>query len=160
MNEATGIRMGDAGGAKPTRRDFLRAGAFAASAAALSPFAGRTALGFAPGGPSNGKTKHVVVIAFAGGVRSKETIGTPQNVPSLMRIANQGCVFPNVKAFGLKSSEIQSRLLQEAGLACLAGTAFGAHGEGYLRFSYATSMETIEEGVRRVRGLLEKLPRR
>ncbi len=68
-------------------------------------------------------------------------------------------VFPNVKSFGVKASEIQGRLLQEAGVACLAGTAFGAHGEGYLRFSYATSMETIEEGVRRVRGLLEKLPR-
>lgn len=68
-------------------------------------------------------------------------------------------VFPNVKAFGVKAAELQGRLLQEAGVACLAGTAFGAHGEGYLRFSYATSMATIEEGVRRVRGLLESLPR-
>lgn len=68
-------------------------------------------------------------------------------------------VFPNVKAFGVKSAELQGRLLQEAGLACLAGTAFGAHGEGYLRFSYATSMDNIEEGVRRVRGLLAGLPR-
>jgi aspartate/methionine/tyrosine aminotransferase len=69
-------------------------------------------------------------------------------------------VFPNVASFGLKSAELQSKLLHEAGVACLAGTAFGVHGEGYLRFSTATSMEVIEEGVRRVRGLLEKLPRR
>lgn len=69
-------------------------------------------------------------------------------------------VFPNVSAFGLKAKELQDRMLHEAGVACLAGTAFGAHGEGHLRFSYATSMENIEEGVRRVRGLLTTLPRR
>jgi aspartate aminotransferase len=69
-------------------------------------------------------------------------------------------VFPNVRAFGIKSSELQSRLLAEAGIACLAGTAFGEHGEGYLRFSYATSMENIEEGMQRVAGFLAKLPRR
>jgi aspartate aminotransferase len=69
-------------------------------------------------------------------------------------------VFPNVRAFGIKSSELQNRLLAEAGIACLAGTAFGEHGEGYLRFSYATSMENIEEGMQRVAGFLAKLPRR
>ncbi|MHC4547147.1 MAG: hypothetical protein ACYTEZ_00080 [Planctomycetota bacterium] len=42
------------------------------------------------------KTRHVVLIAFAGGVRSRETIGEPQNVPNLMRIAEQGVVCPNV----------------------------------------------------------------
>ncbi len=69
-------------------------------------------------------------------------------------------VFPNVQSFGLKAKELQDRILKEAGVACLAGTAFGSFGEGYLRFSYATSMENIEEGVRRVRAFLEKLPRR
>lgn len=69
-------------------------------------------------------------------------------------------VFPNVKAFGVKSAELQNRILAEAGVACLAGTAFGAHGEGYLRFSYATSMQNIEEGMRRVAGFLAGLPRR
>ncbi len=42
------------------------------------------------------KTKHVIVVAFAGGVRSRETIGTPSNVPNLMRIAEKGIVCPNV----------------------------------------------------------------
>jgi uncharacterized protein (DUF1501 family) len=74
------------------RRDFLKAGCCAA-AAALSPWTLASAFG-AP----RGKTKHVVVIAFAGGVRSKETIGMPQNVPNLMRLANRGVVLPNVKA--------------------------------------------------------------
>jgi aspartate/methionine/tyrosine aminotransferase len=69
-------------------------------------------------------------------------------------------VFPNVGAYGIPSRELQDRLLGEAGLACLAGTAFGAHGEGYLRFSYATSLQNIEEGVRRLREFLLRLPRR
>ncbi|MEM8883724.1 MAG: hypothetical protein AAGD14_06645 [Planctomycetota bacterium] len=42
------------------------------------------------------KTKHLVMVAFAGGVRSKETIHTPANVPNLMRIAEQGVIAPNV----------------------------------------------------------------
>jgi len=66
-------------------------------------------------------------------------------------------VFPNVKSFGRSAQELQDRILQEGGVACLAGTSFGAHGEGYLRFSYANSIENIEEGVRRVRGVLEGL---
>lgn len=74
------------------RRDFLRT-ASCAAAATLTPWSVASAFA-AP----NGKTKHVVVIAFAGGVRSKETIDAPQNVPNLMRIANRGCVYPNVKA--------------------------------------------------------------
>ncbi len=69
-------------------------------------------------------------------------------------------VFPNVKAFGVKVSELQNRILAEAGVACLAGTAFGEHGEGHLRFSYATSMENIEQGMQRVGAFLATLPRR
>ncbi len=75
------------------RRSFL-----AASGAALSAFAlDRNAVARALAGAS-GKTKRIVLIAFAGGVRSKETIETPANVPNLMRLANTGVVFPNVKA--------------------------------------------------------------
>lgn len=56
-------------------------------------------------------------------------------------------VFPNVKSFGKSSAEIASYLLEEAGVAVLAGTAFGRGGEGYLRLSYATGMEEIEEAL-------------
>ena len=49
---------------------------------------------------------------------------------------------------------MQHRLLDEAGLAVIAGTSFGHLGEGYLRFSYAASLEDIREGVSRMRGLL------
>ena len=52
-------------------------------------------------------------------------------------------VFPNITGTGLKSAELANLLLNEAGVACLSGTAFGAHGEGFLRFSYANSLENI-----------------
>ena len=57
-------------------------------------------------------------------------------------------VFPNVKAFGRTSGELTDLLLDEAGVAVLPGSAFGEHGEGYLRLSYATSPEHIREGLR------------
>ena len=53
-------------------------------------------------------------------------------------------VFPNITKTGMKSAELQQLLLDEAGVACLAGTAFGEYGEGYLRFSYANSLENIQ----------------
>ena len=58
-------------------------------------------------------------------------------------------VFPNITGLGLKSAEAEHALLQEGGVAALSGTAFGAHGEGYLRFSYANSIENIREGLKR-----------
>jgi aspartate/methionine/tyrosine aminotransferase len=52
-------------------------------------------------------------------------------------------VFPNIQALQCSSADIAARLLNETGIACLAGTAFGSYGEGYLRFSYASSEENI-----------------
>lgn len=58
--------------------------------------------------------------------------------------------FPNVKSFGMPSAQIAERLLAEFDVAVLPGTAFGAYGEGYLRLSYATSMENLKEGIHRL----------
>ena len=58
--------------------------------------------------------------------------------------------FPNITGTGISSGELADRLLDEAGVAALSGTAFGKYGEGYLRFSYATSLANIEEALRRV----------
>ena len=58
--------------------------------------------------------------------------------------------FPNISATGMTSKDIADLLLSEAGVACLAGTAFGSYGEGYLRFSYANSLENIEEALARI----------
>lgn len=62
--------------------------------------------------------------------------------------------FPNVSRTGLGAAELQSRLLAEEGVALLAGTSFGAQGEGYLRLSYATSAEQIEEALFRMNRFL------
>jgi aspartate/methionine/tyrosine aminotransferase len=55
--------------------------------------------------------------------------------------------FPNITGTGMKSQELADALLQEAGVACLSGTSFGAHGEGYLRISYANSLENIDKAL-------------
>lgn len=62
--------------------------------------------------------------------------------------------FPNVSAIDTDVKRLSSFLLDEAGLACLAGTSFGEVGRGYLRFSYANSQEKIREGMRRMREAL------
>jgi aspartate/methionine/tyrosine aminotransferase len=59
--------------------------------------------------------------------------------------------FPNVTAFGLTSAELADYLLEEAGVAVLPGTSFGQNGEGYLRLSYANSMENIQRALRRIK---------
>ncbi|MBI5935378.1 MAG: pyridoxal phosphate-dependent aminotransferase [Chloroflexi bacterium] len=66
-------------------------------------------------------------------------------------------VFPNVKAFGLSSKEIQARLLEEEGVAVLAGTDFGPAGDGYIRLCYATSMEVIERAMEKIHRFFERL---
>jgi aspartate aminotransferase len=63
--------------------------------------------------------------------------------------------FPNVKGTGLTSEELTTRLLEEAHVAVTPGDAFGA--PGYLRLSYATSLEKLQTGVERIRGVLAKL---
>ena len=55
--------------------------------------------------------------------------------------------FPNIVETGLKAKELADRLLLEAGVACLSGTSFGEYGEGYLRFSYANSLENLMRAV-------------
>ena len=64
-------------------------------------------------------------------------------------------VFPNIQGLKRSSSDLAKALLREAGVAVLSGTAFGEYGEGYLRLSYATSMENLEEGARRIRDFVE-----
>jgi aspartate/methionine/tyrosine aminotransferase len=56
-------------------------------------------------------------------------------------------IFPNVSSFGLSSKEIAVRLLDEAGVAVLAGTDFGPGGEGYIRLVYAVAPGAIETGM-------------
>ncbi len=64
--------------------------------------------------------------------------------------------FPNVSRIDPDSKRLADFLLAEGGVACLAGTAFGPHGGGYLRFSYANSVENITEALRRIREALKR----
>jgi aspartate aminotransferase len=66
-------------------------------------------------------------------------------------------VFPNVKSFGISEREIQLRLLEEEGVAVLAGSDFGPGGGGYLRLCYATSMEVIERAMEKVSRFFKSL---
>ncbi|MFQ5799122.1 MAG: pyridoxal phosphate-dependent aminotransferase [Bacteroidota bacterium] len=69
-------------------------------------------------------------------------------------------VFPNVKSTGKDSRTLSEYLLWEAGVACLSGTSFGKYGEGYLRFSYANSVENITAALDRIETALKKLDRK
>ena len=60
-------------------------------------------------------------------------------------------VFPNIEGTGFGERELQQALLDESGVAVLAGTAFGEHGAGYLRLSYANSVENLEGALTRIR---------
>ena len=59
-------------------------------------------------------------------------------------------VFPNVEETGMSSAEFANRLLEEAGVACLAGESFGEYGAGYVRFSFANSVENIQIALDRI----------
>ena len=87
-------------------------------------------------------------------------------IDGLNRIAGIRCLkplgsfylFPNVSALGMPSKEIADRLLDEAGVAALPGTAFGRYGEGYLRFSFANSLTNIETAIERIDKFVKNLP--
>ena len=83
-------------------------------------------------------------------------------VPLLNQLPGFRCVepggafyaFPNITGTGMSAKELQNRMLEEAGVATVAGTSFGILGEGYIRFSYANSTENIREAVRRIGTML------
>jgi aspartate aminotransferase len=79
-----------------------------------------------------------------------------RSIPGFTCVLPKGAfyAFPNITGTGRTSNELQNLLLDEAGVATVSGTAFGALGEGYLRFSYASSKEEIERAIERVRGVL------
>lgn len=66
-------------------------------------------------------------------------------------------VFPSIKKFGMTSDEFATRLLQEEKVAVVPGTAFGQCGEGFIRISYAYSIENLKEALERMERFLKKL---
>jgi aspartate aminotransferase len=78
------------------------------------------------------------------------------DIPGISCLEPQGAfyVFPDITGTGQTAAQLQARLLNEAGVAALAGTAFGPYGEGFLRFSYANSVENIKAALEAIRAQL------
>ena len=66
-------------------------------------------------------------------------------------------MFPSIKRFGMTSDEFANRLLQEEKVAVVPGTAFGDCGEGFLRISYAYSLEDLKEALGRLKDFISRL---
>jgi len=68
-------------------------------------------------------------------------------------------VFPNVSGLGASSNEVERHFLEQAGVATVSGTAFGHHGDGYIRLSYANSVENIRDALEAMEASLAELQR-
>ncbi len=84
--------------------------------------------------------------------------GLNEKVPGLSCIYPKGAfyAFPNIEETEMTSEEVADYLLEEAGVCLLPGNKFGEQGEGFLRISYASSLESIEEGIERMSEAMEK----
>jgi len=84
--------------------------------------------------------------------RRKVIVAGLNRIPGLSCVTPGGAfyAFPNIGATGIGAKEMETGLLEEAGVATVAGTSFGRHGEGYLRLSYANSIENIQAAMTRM----------
>jgi aspartate/methionine/tyrosine aminotransferase len=90
--------------------------------------------------------------------RRKAVVEGLNTLPDVSCIVPKGAfyAFPNVSQTGWKAKKLASALLEEAGVATIGGPDFGVHGEGYIRLSYANSLENIERALERVGAFLAK----
>lgn len=88
--------------------------------------------------------------------RRRVIVGELNQIPGFRCVEPGGAfyAFPNIEGTGMSAKVLQTKLLEDAGVAVIAGTSFGAYGEGYLRFSYANSTENIREAIRRIKDML------
>ena len=82
-----------------------------------------------------------------------------QSIPGIICPMPEGAfyAFPSIKGTGLTSLEFESKALQEAGVAVLSGAAFGDYGEGYVRLSYANSVENLQKAIYRLNLMVKDL---
>jgi len=106
----------------------------------------------------NGPQDSVEKMRSAFDERRKVILRKLNQIPGFRCVEPVGAFYamPNIEGTGLSSRELQSRLLEEAGVAVISGTSFGDHGEGYIRFSYAASTEEILEACRRIKAFLRE----
>ncbi len=92
--------------------------------------------------------------------RRNYLVAALNKIPRLRCLTPAGAfyVFPNIKAFKKSSNWLANYLLENAGVALLGGTAFGRYGEGYLRLSYATTLDILKQAVNKIKIALNRLP--
>jgi aspartate aminotransferase len=90
--------------------------------------------------------------------RRRAVVAGLNDLPGVNAVTPKGAfyAFPNISRTGWKAKPLASAILQEAGVATVGGPDFGVHGEGYLRLSYANSLENIERALERMRGFLSR----
>jgi len=90
--------------------------------------------------------------------RRQAVVAGLNRLPGVSVVTPKGAfyAFPNVSKTGWKAKPLASALLEEAGVATVGGPDFGVHGEGYLRLSYANSLENIERALERMREFLSR----
>ncbi len=91
-------------------------------------------------------------------LRREVVVAGLNRLPGVSAVTPKGAfyAFPNVSKTGWKAKPLASALLEEAGVATVGGPDFGVHGEGYLRLSYANSLENIERALERMREFLSR----
>lgn len=84
--------------------------------------------------------------------RRSQIVNGLNEIPGVRCVMPHGAfyAYPNITSFGISSDEFANRLLDEYGVAAVSGTSFGDAGEGYIRLSYATSEENIQEALKRI----------
>lgn len=107
----------------------------------------------------NGPQDSVLEMKAAFQERRDWLVDALNQIPGIRCEKPQGAfyAFPDISSFGLSSHDFCVRLLDEAGVATTWGTSFGAAGEGFMRLSYATSLDNLKEAVRRLEAFTAKL---
>jgi len=90
-------------------------------------------------------------------VRRRAIHGALNSLPGISCVEPAGAfyAFPNISGTGIPAKTLELELLEQAGVATIAGTSFGRFGEGYLRLSYANSLDNIRLALERIRGHLD-----
>ena len=114
---------------------------------------------------TNAATQYAAIAALKGPQDSVETmrrafderrkviVAETNTVPGMSSITPQGAFYTmaNITGTGISSKRMETLLLEDLGVAAVAGTSFGAYGEGYVRFSYANSVDNIRKALARIR---------
>ena len=90
--------------------------------------------------------------------RRRVVVDRLNNIPGVSCVTPKGAfyAFPNIEKTGWQSKPLATALLEDAGVATIGGPDFGIHGEGYIRVSYANSLENIERALDRITSFLAK----